>query len=482
VVELAEETAVVARALPSGVLFGEWLEDAAGSTGGLPESGETAPGGEGSDYSTFFRAPAAPDEPPPVEPPPVEPPAEERPPEEPPPVEPPPVEPPPAAEESPPVEPAATQENAASPSQVIPPATDEPSPKARPGGSEYTAFFEVPGLGDVRAEEAAPPAPSPVPPSPPPRPAPPPPGPPPPPPSAVPPPPGQAPPPPTTTSRTAPPPVPPPPPAARPSQGPSPSQVPPPPLAGPPPSRAGFPPPPPPPPPPPAPREPVPPPAAGPDYTREFGVAWTPRDGEGKRHPEPGEGHRGDLYGSPPLGPPRVPEDPGAPVDPGPVPHGRDPSDQDPDSITVQFRKPRTTPQPKAEAPHARGWSPSQEGRAGPGLPLRDYLSKLDRTGDSQPGTRPAAQEPPLWKVSPPSMQPAASGPSEPTVVSPLRPPEAPRQGGQPTGAPPPSHSPGGKGGEGGLRTRDIVILVSVIVLVILVAGGIVLFLLLRGD
>jgi hypothetical protein len=181
---------------------------------------------------------------------------------------------------------------------------------------------------------------------------------------------------------------------------------------------------------------------------------------------------------SPPAGFPKLPEDLSAPARGGREPHGRDQGDQDLDSITVQFRKPRVTPQPEPGAPKSAGWNQAQEGRAASALPLGDYLSKLDRGGDAQFGGRPAAQQPPLWKAP---AAPPRPGASEPTVVAPLRPPEPPRQG-QPAAAPPSPPPAGGKGGQGGIRTRDVVILVSVIVVVLLVAVGAVLFLFLRGD
>ena len=180
------------------------------------------------------------------------------------------------------------------------------------------------------------------------------------------------------------------------------------------------------------------------------------------------------------MGFPKLPEDLAARTGAEREHHGRDPEERDSDSITVEFRRPRTPPQPEPGAPRDRGWSPSQEGRAPSALPLRDYLGKLERQGEAQPGGREPSQPPPPWKAAPPPMRPPMPGGSEPTVVSPLRPPEIPRQS-QPSGAPPHPPPAGGKGGQG-LRTRDVVILVSVILVVLLVAGGAVLYLFLRGD
>ena len=425
VVELAGETAVVTKALPAGVVFHEWLESEAGSLAGPSESGEMSRAENGSDYSAVFRAPEAPVTPdtPSADPPGVVPNGA-----------------PPTQTHAVPLEPPPPPPITVDPASGEPAAgAHEPAPPAGPGRSDYTAFFEVPALGEVLGEKDQEPPPVP-----------------PPPPAAGPP---------------APPPVPPPPPAAGPS--------PPPPVAGPPP-----------PPPPPPLRDPVPPPATGPDYTREFGVARTRPENEPRRPPGPETPPRsGERPGapverghvSPPMGFPKLPEDLAARTGAEREHHGRDPEERDSDSITVEFRRPRTTPQPEPGAPRDRGWSASQEGRAPSALPLRDYLGKLERQGEAQPEGREPSQPPPPWKAAPPPMRPPMPRGSEPTVVSPLRPPEMPRQS-QASGAPPHPPPAGGKGGQGGLRTRDVVILVSVILVVLLVAAGAVLYLFLRGD
>ena len=488
VVELDGETAVVTRPLPGGVAFTEWLEDAAGSAVAEAEAEvalepERAPeekgAGRASDYSAFFRAPAGPVEearPSPGElaqgqpPPELREPAEEDPLavlDEPVHQEAPPepssftqelmLQLPETREDSPPgPETGAREEPGAGP-KVPQDAEGPPSPEAveparGPGPSDYTAFFQVP---------SSPPPPS----APPPSPQPPAPGPPAPPRGATPPPPRPTPPPPLSAPPPSPPlppppappppptPPPPPPPASPPPTvvAPAVPPPPPPPVAGPPSSPAPPAPPvpgPPPPPPPAPPRGPVQPPSSGPEYTKEFGVAWS----------RPVEESRGS----------------------GPEPQGREP-----DSITVEFRKPRIPPQGQKESSsQARGRSPSQEGRGPSPLPLRDYLGKLDRAGDPQAEARPPGQDAPLWKApAAPPMPPPFHGGSGPSVGSPMRPPEPPRPAGQPGGSPPHPPSPGGgKGGQGGLKTRDIVIMVSVLVVVLLVAVGAVLFVVLRGG
>jgi len=401
VVELEGETAVVTRILPDGLGLREWLEEAGNSLHEPPASEPEEEATEmASDYSAFFRAPVVEDEPAADEPA-VEPPST-------PPTEEPAVAPPPAPADEPAVEPPST------------PATEESAPPMAPGGaSDYTAFFELPDLGETPGHAAPSPQPPAQPPSQPPPP----------------PPPSQAKPP--EESR----------PPQTPTAGPPPSPLSPP-QPPPPPPRDPAPPPPPPPPPQP-PTDPAPPPSKGPDYTREFGVAGTPPELDKRRPP------------------------------------ARDLPDPDSDSITVEFRKPRVTPPSEPGAPQAREWSPPQEGRGPTGLPLRDYLSRLERSGEGQSESRPAAQDMPPWKASPPSMRPPMPSTSEPTMVSPVLPPEGPGEI-RPAEASPPSSTSStpaeGKGEPGGIRTRDVVILVGVILLVLLVAGGIVLFLLLRGG
>lgn len=409
-VELEGETAVVTRALPDGVGLGEWLEASFGPPPALPEPGEKSEVDQGSDYSAYFRVPVV---------------EEGKPPDPPPP---PPVEETPPAEERPP--------------------TGPPS-----GGSDYTAFFGLPAVGDTPSEPLRPPTPQEPPPV-----------------QAAPPPPKASP--------------------SRPTGAPLPGPTPPPGTANPPPPGTAA-------PPPPTSSPPRPPPEdssrsqpKGPDYTREFGSFGVPSEPERTPPPDPGRrDSRTPGYGFAPKPEPRSPSPEVGKMWEGgemrrPPSRGgddRDLVDPDSESITQEFRKPRVPPRPEPSDPEPRGWSQPPGGRAPQAMPLRDYLSRLDQSGEGQTGARRPPQDPPQWRPAPPSMRPGRPGVSEPTVMSPLRPPEEPRQ--SQAGAAPPSPQPsGGKGGGKGLRTKDIVILVSVVGIAVVLAVAAVLFLFLRGD
>jgi hypothetical protein len=193
-------------------------------------------------------------------------------------------------------------------------------------------------------------------------------------------------------------------------------------------------------------------------YTKEFGAARGQLDAGGRSPPM-----------KPPPGPARIP------VEPGPVAN-------EPDSITVEFRKARTIPPQEQTPSNARGWQPPPGGRSPQAPPLRDYLQRLDQSGEAMSPGRPSPQDPPSWKMAPPAFhQPSMPSTSEATMMAPLHPPQE-TAGAQGRGGAPPEKPGEGKGGAGGTRTRDVVILVAVVGVVVVVVVATVVILLVRGG
>lgn len=179
----------------------------------------------------------------------------------------------------------------------------------------------------------------------------------------------------------------------------------------------------------------------------------------------------------PPPPPPRDPAPPAAPSTPKATPP------QASDSITDMFHKPAPPPPPRPDPHRHRAWQPSEREYVPLQLPLDEYLRRLGSSstgGASDPGW---GGDRVKWDAAPAVRPEAQDGRGLPGggvgVAEGQR--EGPRPGSGPGGQPPQAHR-----GEGGRpaqsRSRDLIILLGIVGIVVVIAAVVVTILVLRSG